>query len=270
MTQLTGKIDNFTSEFFKLSIDDSKIDKGINTSKTIESILNNLEYQKSRENFSFKRCEFVYKHPYTYFAEGVKRNKGERCTNKTIAKPGNRYCYAHKWSYQAREAMKERELIRRPYKEFYKNPSDELTLLFDDIYMDKTNIIIKKISNHSSNIKWVIICKSKVDQLGNRILYKLSQNAMNSLNDEKEKYSYNYVINPDLFRQTVRDYSECKGTHSPPIRAVGNAYKENTCLFPRNDLERIYDMENDRLQNIKLHIPYKELINESEYEEWLS
>ncbi|KXN69841.1 hypothetical protein CONCODRAFT_71140 [Conidiobolus coronatus NRRL 28638] len=270
MTQLTEHIDNFTSEFCKLSIDEAKIDKSIDTSKTIERILNDLESQKSKESFSFKRCEFVYKHPYTYFTEGIKRKKGERCTNKTITKPGNRYCYAHKWSYQAREAMKEREIVRGSYKEFCKNPSDELTLLFNDIYIYKNNTVIKKISNPSSNIKWVIICKSKADQLGNRILYKLSQNAINSLNDEKEKHNYNYIINPDLFRQTVRDYFECKGINSPPIRAVGDSYREHMCLLHRNDLESIYDRDNDRLQQIKLDIPYKELINESEYEEWLS
>ncbi|KXN69842.1 hypothetical protein CONCODRAFT_71141 [Conidiobolus coronatus NRRL 28638] len=164
---------------------------------------------------------------------------------------------------------KEKEAIRIVYNEYYCDPAEELNNLYSDVYYDKSNNIVQKNPDQLSNIKWVIICRSKVDACGNRILFKLSKSAIDKLNEVKDKYNYNYTINSELFRQTRRDYDEALENDSQLSEPVGNAWERHNNLLPEITSELVYK-SSYKLQQYRIHMPFAELINESEYDEYFS
>jgi hypothetical protein len=164
---------------------------------------------------------------------------------------------------------KEKEVATTIFNEYYCDPNEELNFLYSDIYYDKSNNIVQKNPDQLSNIKWIIICRSKVDACGNRILFKLSQNAIDKLNELKDKYMYNYVINPELFRQTRREYDEALESDNPPSKLIRSSWERPDDLLSGDTSELTYK-NNNRIQQYRVHIPFIELINESEYEEYFS
>ncbi|KXN69840.1 hypothetical protein CONCODRAFT_79105 [Conidiobolus coronatus NRRL 28638] len=176
------------------------------------------------ENNKVVSCEFTYSVKYKDRKTGHVFQKGDKCGKDSV--PGLLYCKSHKGSKQALapvveviEVKKELQgykllssLEKEPdtkftLQEYYTNPERELTHLYEKVYVDSTNTVVMENPDTSSDNKWILVCKSIINDQGKRVIKRFSETVLNELHKQRVHRHYNYIIEDNLFRQVVSDYA---------------------------------------------------------------